>query len=100
MKLQLMRLIMSVDWNDVLMQMGAAQAKAQIWEIVYHLFLFWEITYCIFFFLLGISKWFKDFERGLGIVAVGFGVMLIVIMFAGERMLYWETWSPVLKLYS
>lgn len=94
MKLQLMRLIMSVDWNDVLMQMGAAQAKAQIWEIVYHLFIFWEITYCIFFFLVGIAGWFKDFERGLGIIAVGFGVMLIVIMFAGGRMLYWYEWKP------
>ena len=100
MRLRLMRFVMAVNWNSIYRQMEAAQAKADIWDIIYRLMIFWAFTYVIFFFCLGITGWFKDFEKGLGVVGIGFVVVVFLLFISGARYLYWETWTPVLNLYS
>lgn len=86
--------ILALTFQEGYALLEAAQTKAHIWDLIFRILVVYAFTYIIFFCCTGIVGWYKNIRSAPLVIIGGYVVMLVIIIVAANRSLYWYSWKP------
>lgn len=86
--------ILALTWKEGYALWEKAQARSDVYNTIFYVVFVYALTYILFFCATGAAGWYRHIRFAPAIIIGGFLVMFAIMIFAGNRSLYWYSWKP------